>query len=412
MEKFDLVSTHPVLVRGVTACLSDIFIGHYHADKVLERKFKRNRQWGSRDRRFIAETVYNMTRFWSLLVFFGDFKLPPRSEEDFLLLWAIYEAWQNNKNATPFLKDNFSLPIDWLLIQERLKLSPKEPWLKVAFPEWLYNLFGEQYCDQAPSLLASLNESAPVCLRANRLKITRDNLKVILASEKVETHLSEFSKDGLILNERQNVFITKAFKDGFFEVQDDASQMVSQLLSPKAGERIADMCAGAGGKTLHLAALMENKGSLLACDISEKKLLELKERARRGGVSNLRIQTIEGTKTIKRMEGSFNGVLIDAPCSGTGVMRRNPDTKWKISREELTRLKEIQSQILASYSKLVKPRGRLVYATCSLLREENQEQVETFLRSHSQFEKTSEAFISRPDTDKIDGFFAQLLIRK
>jgi 16S rRNA (cytosine967-C5)-methyltransferase len=172
------------------------------------------------------------------------------------------------------------------------------------------------------------------------------------------------------------------------------------------------MCAGAGGKTLHIAALMKNKGSLLACDISEKKLLELKTRAIRAGVSNLRVLHIEGTKSIKRLYDTFDAVLIDAPCSGTGVIRRNPDSKWKMTEEELERLKGIQSEILKLYSKLVKPGGRLLYATCSLLAGENSNQIDGFLNEHSEFERKGDALTTRPDLDGADGFFAQLMIKK
>ena len=186
-----------------------------------------------------------------------------------------------------------------------------------------------------------------------------------------------------------------------------------RLLDPKSGERIADMCAGAGGKTLHLAALMKNKGSLLAADVSERKLEELKKRAARAGVSNLKVQLIENSKSIKRHAESFDGVLIDAPCSGSGVIRRNPDSKWKLSEEELLqRLKTLQAEILKSYSRLVKPGGRLVYATCSLLGEENMEQVEAFLKENPQFSIEGEPLLTRPDHLSEDGFFAQKLRRK
>lgn len=395
---------HPVLVRGVAQCLREIFKDGYYADKVLERTFKKNKKWGSRDRRFLAETVYNMTRWWSLLVYACG------SSEDYLKLWALYELWQNKCDPQPFLEKSFSLKIN--LDGPLKKLSEKkEPFFDVAFPQWLYERFEGDFGDETQKLLESLNLPAPVCLRVNTLKTQREKLRQLLLTENVATSEGN-SPDALVLKTRQNVFITRAFKEGFFEVQDQASQKVSLLLAPKVGERIADMCAGAGGKTLHLAALMKNKGTLLACDVSERKLEELKKRARRAGVSNLRVQTLENSKAIKRHNESFDGVLIDAPCSGSGVIRRNPDSKWKLSEEEFERLLILQAEILRAYSKLVKPGGRLVYATCSLLKEENSKQIEKFLEENLEFKREGEPLITRPDLTGEDGFFAQLLSRR
>jgi 16S rRNA (cytosine967-C5)-methyltransferase len=401
---------HAVLVRGVTQCLKEIFEDGFYADKVLERTFKNNRKWGSRDRRFVAETVYNMTRWWGLLVFAADGPFVPKTQDEYLLMWAIYESWQNKNDVREFLHNSFSFQFNQHGFLKRLE-SKKESYIAVAFPEWLYKRFKNNFGDETFKLLQSLNEPAPVCLRANRLKTERERLQKLLQNENVATQFGD-SEDALILETRQNVFTTDCFKSGLFEVQDQASQRVSKLLDPKSGERIADMCAGAGGKTLHLAALMKNKGSLFAADISERKLEELKKRAARAGVSNLKVQLIENSKSIKRHADSFDGVLIDAPCSGSGVIRRNPDSKWKLSEEELQRLKILQAEILKSYSRLVKPGGRLVYATCSLLGEENMEQVEAFLRENSEFSKEGEPLLTRPDHLSEDGFFAQKLRRK
>ncbi len=398
---------HPVLVRGISICLKDIFEEGFYSDKVLERTFRNNRKWGGRDRRFVAETVYSITRWWGLLCYFLE-KIP-ENQNDYLFLWGIYEGWQNKQDVSEFLFKNFSLDFKFERFKRRIE-EKKENYLDVAFPQWLYERFEASHGRNTSQLLISLNQAAPVYLRTNRLKIDRNSLQKLLQNEKIPTQFGSL-EDSLILESRQNVFTTQAFKAGFFEVQDQGSQRVSILLDPKPGERIADMCAGAGGKTLHLAALMNNKGSLLAADVSERKLSELKKRSRRAGVSNLRIQPITNSKSTKRLAHSFDGVLIDAPCSGSGVLRRNPDTKWKLSEDDLIRLKVLQLDILNSYSKLVRPGGRLVYATCSLLDEENSAQIERFLSDNGDFRVEGDSLRTDPAKDNEDGFFAQKLRR-
>jgi 16S rRNA (cytosine967-C5)-methyltransferase len=399
----------------VTVALKEIFVDGFHADKVLERLFKSHKKWGSRDRRFVAETVYNITRWWSLLLFWSQIDSTKTfSENDFLLIWTIYERWHNEDDVTGFVNHSFLAGFQPEKIKNKISQTSSDAAVRAAFPRWIFDRFEKAYGRDSLSILNSLNDPAPVCLRANTLKTNTKDLQERLRTESIETRTSEnkLSPECLLLNIRQNVFVTKAFREGNFEVQDEASQKVAPLLDPKPGERIADMCAGAGGKTLHLAALMKNKGSLVAGDVIPKKLEQLKERARRAGVSNLRIVLLDDTKFVKRHKGDFDGVLIDAPCSGLGVVRRNPDTKWKASEEELTRLKALQATLLTNYSKLVKPGGRLVYATCSMLPEENQEQINKFLESNTDFTLGGEPLLTRPDRNEGDGFFAQRLNRK
>ena len=202
-----------------------------------------------------------------------------------------------------------------------------------------------------------------------------------LADLAIETENIKGHPHALKLKERANVFGTKPFKDGWFEVQDASSQKVAEFLDPKPGDRVIDACAGAGGKSLHIASLMDNKGQVLAMDIYENKLKELKRRARRNGVHNIETRVIDTTKAIKKLIEKGDKVLLDAPCSGLGVLKRNPDSKWKLSPEFLEKIKEEQQEILRSYSRMVKPGGELVYATCSILPSENDEQIKTFLAS-------------------------------
>lgn len=219
--------------------------------------------------------------------------------------------------------------------------------------------------------LTKQNEQAEVILRVNTLKTNKKELQLKLQSEDIETIEIKGYPFALKLIERANVFKTEAFKKGWFEVQDASSQLVAAYLDVKPGMKVVDACAGAGGKTLHLSALMENKGALIAMDIYESKLKKLKIRARRNGAHNIDMRVIDSTKPIKKLKEKADRLLIDAPCSGLGVLRRNPDSKWKLEPEFLDKIRETQQHILQEYSKMLKPGGKMVYATCSVLPSEN-----------------------------------------
>lgn len=390
----------PNLVAGMEQALEAIFVNNLHADKTIERAFKANKKWGGRDRKLFAETIYDFTRWFHKLSAWD-------SKDSLRQKLALYVFWKfktDPNQILPFFADVSELEKG---IQKEL-----EPWEVVSFPRWLYDEIKADYPENFDTLLDRLNEPAFVFLRPNTLKTSPEELVLQLKDESIEVMTSANTQGALKLLERQNVFITKAFKAGLFEVQDEASQKIAPLLNPKPGERIADVCAGAGGKTLHLSALMQNKGSLLAGDVSDRKLDELKKRARRAGVSNLRVVSFKSSKDVKRLSGTFDGVLIDAPCTGTGVIRRNPDIKCKLTKEDLSRLLQLQLEILETYSKLVKPGGRLLYVTCSVLRKENEAQVDRFLASHPNFEAIEAPLKTRPDLTGEDGFFAQLFLKK
>jgi 16S rRNA (cytosine967-C5)-methyltransferase len=257
------------------------------------------------------------------------------------------------------------------------------------------------------------NEQARVILRVNTLKTTPQKLQELLNTLDIETETLKEYPDALILKERANVFMTDAFKNGLFEVQDASSQLVARFLDIQPGMRVVDACAGAGGKTLHIASLLENKGQIIAMDLYESKLKQLKLRAKRNGVHNIDCRVIESTKTIKKLHEKADRVLIDAPCSGLGVLKRNPDSKWKLQPEFIENIKKTQQEVLENYSKIVKPGGKLVYATCSILPSENQEQVEKFLTT-----EIGKNFIFVEDKKVLahesgfDGFYMALLERK
>ena len=261
--------------------------------------------------------------------------------------------------------------------------------------------------------IAKLNEQAEVILRTNTLKTTKEALQNILSEENIETDFIEGYNDALKLRVRANVFVTDAFKNGLFEVQDASSQLVADFLDVKPGMKVVDTCAGAGGKTLHIASLMENKGQIIAMDIYESKLKKLKVRARRNGVHNVELKVIDSTKPIKKLYDKADRVLIDAPCSGLGVLRRNPDAKWKLEPEFLDKIRVTQQEVLQHYSRMVKPEGKLVYATCSVLPSENQKQVATFLKSEAgaNFTLVKDKKLLAHKSG-FDGFYMALLKRK
>ncbi|WP_086542685.1 methyltransferase domain-containing protein [Algoriphagus antarcticus] len=362
---------HNNTIRGVHTALAAIFEEGQYADKVIERTLKSNPKWGARDRSFIAETTYEMVRWWRLI----NFLSPSKEPYD---LFGTYWLMQGN-----------SLP-PW---EEFAKINPdkiKEKYEKLedpakleSVPDWLFERGQKELGDKWEAEIHSLNQEAQVVLRVNTLKITREQLKNRLAEDNIHTHIIKGYPDALILDERTNVFRNAAFKEGMFEVQDASSQLVAAALAVEPGMRVIDACAGAGGKSLHLAALMQNKGKVLSMDVEEWKLQQTKLRARRDGVSIIERKVIEGSKTIKRMKETADRLLLDVPCSGLGVLRRNPDTKWKLTEESIAKVQKTQQEILQSYPSMVKPGGQMVYATCSILPSENQDQIAIFLASEA-----------------------------
>lgn len=287
----------------------------------------------------------------------------------------------------------------------------KNPAILESIPDWLYEMgqaeLGAKWADN----LSALNKPADAFLRVNSLKSTVGQVIEELQQEEIRAvPVGPVAPWAIRLLERKNVHATKAFHKGYFEMQDVASQLVSALLNPQPGDRVVDACAGGGGKSLHLAALLKNKGKIISMDIHEWKLKELKNRAKRAGVDVIETRLIEGSKTIKRLEKSFDKVLLDVPCSGMGVLRRNPDSKWKLKPEEFDRLRELQAQILNDYSNMTKVGGQMVYATCSLFPSENQKQIEKFLQAHTDWTLVEEKVLL-PAEQGFDGFYAALLKR-
>ena len=387
--------------------LLQIFNEAMYADKVVQQLLKRDKRWGSRDRAFVAETTYDIVRWKRLYAEIANVK-EPFSRDD---IWRLFAVWATLKGI--------KLP-DWKYfentpqrkIKGRFDELSKIRKIKESVPDWMDDLAAKELGETIwTKEISAQNEQANVILRVNTLKITKDKLQSELHDLDIETETIKNYPDALKLKQRTNVFSTEAFKKGYFEVQDASSQRVAEFLDVKQGMKVVDTCAGAGGKTLHLAALMENKGQIIAMDIYENKLRELKRRAKRAGAHNIEMRVIDSTKPIKKLYDKADRVLIDAPCSGLGVLRRNPDAKWKLQPDFINTIKTTQTEILASYSRMVKPGGKLVYATCSILPSENQDQVKNFLDSNKEFTFVKEKKILSHESG-FDGFYMALLERK
>ncbi|MEZ7495493.1 methyltransferase domain-containing protein [Leeuwenhoekiella aequorea] len=399
---------HRNLVFAVIDGLIEIFNEGSYADKVISKQLKRDKRWGSRDRSFVAETTYDIVRWKRLYAEIADVSEPIDRKD----LWRMFAVWCTLKGI--------KLP-DWPQFEEtptrrikgRFDELSKTRKLRESIPDWLDELGEKELGDKWDVELASLNKQAPVVLRTNKLKTDLDTLKAALVEEGHETENLKAYPDALQLQERGNVFATEAFKNGLFEVQDASSQMVAPYLDVEPGMRVIDACAGAGGKTLHLAAQMDNKGQLIALDIYANKLKELKRRARRAGAHNIETRTIDSTKVIKKLHNSADRLLIDAPCTGLGVLSRNPDAKWKLQPDFVAKIQETQQELLVDYSKMVKPGGKMVYATCSILPSENQEQVKKFLKTDEgrEFKIEKQKTILSSESG-YDGFYMCLMVKK
>jgi 16S rRNA (cytosine967-C5)-methyltransferase len=298
-------------------------------------------------------------------------------------------------------------------IRARLRQADDvSPAVRASLPDWLDTLLAEQLGEAWPAVRATLNKPAEVFLRVNTLKTERRSLKTRLAQDGFITEAVDEVPTALRMAQRYNVFGLPAFQEGLFEVQDASSQRIAPFLQVEPGQKVVDACAGAGGKSLHLAALMQNKGKIIALDIHEWKLKELRKRAARAGVDVIETRPIDSTKTFKRLAGYADRLLLDVPCSGLGVLRRNPDAKWKLQPAEIERLTALQQDLLSRYSAMVKPGGKLVYATCSVLPAENERQVQTFLAARGgEWTLEEELFLNPAETGH-DGFYAARLARK
>lgn len=411
----------PAILGNAEEVLREILRFTSPADVTLSRYFKDHPRLGGRERGAIAECVYAVLRQKS---FFTDFAGTGASMRRLTVLGMAEAIGADSLGG---LSEDETALLTRIKEIDRSLLPPK----KLAnLPDWLYDKFVAQYGEEETLALAAvLNTAAPLDLRVNSLKADRDKVIAELATAPIAAEPTPYSALGLRIWKKPALQNLPLFKDGAIEVQDEGSQVLAQLLGARRGEMVVDFCAGAGGKTLAIGAIMRSTGRLYAFDVSEKRLTKLKPRLARSGLSNVHPVVIahERDAKVKRLAGKIDRVLVDAPCSGMGTLRRNPDVKWRQQPEGIAELTEKQASILDGAARLVKFGGRLVYATCSLLDEENEGIVQGFLASHPDFElvpmhkvlaeqriplEMGDTLKMLPHKHGTDGFFAAVLERK
>jgi 16S rRNA (cytosine967-C5)-methyltransferase len=406
------------------------------ASDLIARAFRAHRELSSSDRRLCSETVYGLIRMDRRLGAILEeltsvTALAPNARDELKLL--VYEA-------------RSGIPVDALAAEtKRLGREPidlsravgdeaglsgrrgmEREAVRLSYPTWMLEMFVEDHGhDEALALAEAMNRRAPLAIRANTARGTREALVDRLADEQVVAHPTELAPAGLVCETRINAFALSAFRDGLFEVMDEGSQLVADLVAPPPGGRVVDACAGAGGKTLAIGAALGGKGRMLALDTDGKKLEELRRRARRAGLTNVEARPIkEGPLGIK---GQFDRVLVDAPCSGLGTLRRNPEARWRLTRATVDSFPARQVALLVTYAPLVAVGGRLIYATCTVARSENDRVIERFLAERDDFvsvpvkeiwgreraERLGDGTTLRlsPNRHDTDGFFAAVLRR-
>jgi 16S rRNA (cytosine967-C5)-methyltransferase len=384
----------------IVEVLGKVMDNGFQADKELSFVFRNRNIFEDYDKAIIAEICYDVIRKWRLLLEIYN-NYPVTREVDY---WKLLGTWLvlNNYNIPEFAQLR---TIDTNYITKQFESLSGIRKIRQSVPDWLDQIGFSSYNTQWDDELTALNSVPPVFIRVNRLKIKPAELSQKLAAEGFENKPIETVPDALMLITRSNIFSSKYFKDGFFEVQDAGSQIIAPFLNANPGMRVIDACAGNGGKTLHLACLMQNKGKILALDTNEKKLQTLKTRISRAGIDIIETRHIDNAKVVKRLTDTADRLLLDVPCSGTGAIKRNPEIKWRIDAEKINALTNLQAEILEKYSQMLKPGGILVYATCSILPCENQDQVKLFLeKQNGKFELIKEQFISPANTG-FDGFY-------
>jgi 16S rRNA (cytosine967-C5)-methyltransferase len=412
----------PAILGNTEEVLREILRFTAPADVTLSRYFKDHPRLGGRERGAVAEAVYAVLRNKS---FFTDFAGSGNAPMRRLTVLGLAEAV-----GAESLGGLTEEETEFLARIKEIDRKLLSPLLRTNLPQWLHDKLVAQFGEQETMELAAvLNTPAPLDLRVNSIKATRDDVAAKLAEAPIIAEPMPYAPLGLRVQKKPALQNLPLFKEGAIEVQDEGSQVLAQLVGARRGEMVVDFCAGAGGKTLALGAIMRNSGRLYAFDVSEKRLAKLKPRMARSGLSNVHPVVIahERDAKVKRLAGKIDRVLVDAPCSGLGTLRRNPDVKWRQQPESIAEMQEKQQSILDGASRLVKSGGRLVYATCSLLNEENDVVVEQFLATHDDFQLVpmSDVLAEQriplemdkylkllPHKHNTDGFFAAVLERK
>ena len=399
---------HRNVALGIVSGLEKTLFEKYQAAEVIKRLFKSNLRWGSKDRRTIAQAFYDIIRQKRLLHALCG------SEREEVNLWCLLGCW--------LVLNDFHIP-EWtefnkINVQEirgKALVLVKDRRYKYSIPDWLDQMGAEAYGEITwEKEIASLNIPANLIVRVNTLVTTVKKLKYLLEKKyNIITHIVPDYPHALVFEKKQSLMSINEYRKGWFEVQDANSQKISPWLEAESGKYYIDACAGAGGKSLHLANLTKDSAKIVALDIYSAKLNELRKRCHRNNIHSVSTVNVKDNKILQTLEPDTDGILIDAPCSGLGVLKRNPDAKWNISPEQLNEILKTQEKILQTYPSLVKKGGKLVYATCSILPEENKLQIEKFLSSQlgSKFELEKEHTYFSHLTG-FDGFYCARLIKK
>jgi len=391
------------IAQSIVDTLAQIFNQNKQADKVINSLLKQQKKWGSRDRRFVAKVLYDIVRWKRYYEFLADTSINTAEGK-----WQILGVWSVlNDVDLPDWKEFETIDVQSIIHKTKNQI-PDE--IKLSIPDWLQQKFEMQLGKTWQKEMQALNYEAEVVLRVNLLKTTVKKLQAELDKNQIETYTKEGYPEALFLKTRRKVTHLPAYKNGLFEIQDASSQLVAPFAEAKPGMTVIDACAGAGGKTLHLATQMQNKGQLFAYDIYQSKIDELRKRARRNGIKNLTKSAVITPQIISKNREIADILLIDAPCSSIGTLRRKPDLKWKLNPDRIAQIKDIQQDILNNYAKMVKNGGKLIYITCSILPEENQDNVKSFLKQNKNFIFVEDKTIL-PSQSGHDGFYMAKLLK-
>ena len=426
----------PAQIQAAIELLEQIETERRPADRMLSAYYRAHRYIGSKDKATISEIVYDVLRHKGRLMWFAAEVNMPNSPRAWVIVLQLInkhdvdELFTGENYAPEVLSEeeaNAQVQISRLIQTNAIDDAPDAA--RYDVPDWLLPQLKESLGDGFAAEMQALQDRADLCVRANSLKTDRENLQRLLQDKDISNSATKFSPWGIIIGQKIAFNQLDLFKEGLFEVQDQGSQLIALASNVKAGDKVVDFCAGAGGKSLAMAAQMDNKGVIHACDVHTKRLENLGRRKKRAGVHNIQTHVLssERDKWVKRQAGKMDVVLVDAPCTGTGTWRRSPDARWNLGPENLESLTALQANILTSAARLVKPGGRLIYATCSLLQSENEQQVQQFLKSVDDFEPAvlpevqslnlldvEQGFQIRTSPAKtgMDGFFMAVLQRK
>ena len=389
---------YPNLYNEVTKTLEAIFEHEQQADKYIHSLLKKQKKWGSRDRKFVAKVLFDIVRWKRLYEYLAQAGIQSaEGKERILAVWSLL-----NDVPTPDYLTFKDITPDG--IQNRLNELSDES-IRQSVPVWLFEILREQLGENKwIKEINALNQEAEVVIRINTLKTTRKKLQEILKEFTVETEFDHNHPDALFIQNRKKLTTLPAYKQGLFEFQDASSQLVAAFTGVQPGMTVIDACAGAGGKTLHLANLMKNKGKIFAYDIYDSKIKELLRRARRNGVKNIAEAAVINRDIINKNKEKADILLIDAPCSSLGTLRRKPGLKWELTPDKLNKINLIQKDIINDYQKMLKPGGYLIYVTCSILPLENEKVINAFLNQHKNYTFVAGKTIY-PSTARGDGFY-------